>query len=66
MMTKRLPDGMPMCMCLMAAVLCLCRVCHATEPLHMAVQVIGKFPHDPRAFTQGLVIQEGARFERTG
>ncbi|MEI7634816.1 MAG: glutaminyl-peptide cyclotransferase [bacterium] len=32
----------------------------------MTVQVIGKHPHDRQAFTQGLVIQDGAMFESTG
>jgi len=30
------------------------------------VEVINTFPHDPQAFTQGLVIHEGALYEGTG
>jgi glutaminyl-peptide cyclotransferase len=36
------------------------------EVQQLAVQVLGSFPHDPEAFTQGLVWDAGRLFESTG
>lgn len=32
----------------------------------MGVQVLASYPHDPRAFTQGLLLHDGALYESTG
>lgn len=37
----------------------------AAAPVQLA-QVIARYPHDPRAFTQGLFFSEGRLFESTG
>jgi glutaminyl-peptide cyclotransferase len=33
---------------------------------HMTYEVLNVYPHDPEAFTQGLVYQDGALYESTG
>ena len=39
----------------------------APEPIPVEVaQIVTRYPHDPRAFTQGLFIDRGALFESTG
>lgn len=38
----------------------------STVPASMRVRVIRSFPHDPEAFTQGLVFHEGKLYESTG
>lgn len=38
----------------------------ATEPVHETYEVVRQFPHDPAAFTQGLVFHEGYLIEGTG
>ncbi|WP_278264666.1 glutaminyl-peptide cyclotransferase [Nocardia sp. AG03] len=35
-------------------------------PQRLRVEVIGSSPHDPRAFTQGLEVVDGVRYESTG
>ena len=35
-------------------------------PIHWNVRVVASFPHDPTAFTQGLVIHRGHLYEGTG
>lgn len=37
-----------------------------SSPYHYTYRVINSFPHDPEAFTQGLVFQNGTLFEGTG
>ncbi len=37
-----------------------------TEPAIFTVEVIADYPHDPSAFTQGLLWHEGALYESTG
>jgi glutamine cyclotransferase len=58
--------------------LSLCLMCFAgallTAPLELragdapvsTVQVLARYPHDPEAFTQGLVIVDGTLYESTG
>jgi len=36
------------------------------QPTALRVEVLASYPHDPRAFTQGLVLHEGALYESTG
>lgn len=36
------------------------------EPERLTVLVVGSYPHDPRAFTQGLEYHDGELFEGTG
>ncbi len=38
----------------------------AEDPGDWSVEVVGTYPHDPDAFTQGLLIHEGALIESTG
>ena len=38
----------------------------ATPPRELQVQVVGSYPHDPAAFTQGLVLEGGFLYESTG
>jgi len=38
----------------------------AEGPPHFGFEVVASFPHDPHAFTQGLVFFEGRLFEGTG
>ncbi|MEM4733873.1 MAG: glutaminyl-peptide cyclotransferase [Candidatus Bathyarchaeia archaeon] len=37
-----------------------------TEPLSYTYEVVKVYPHDPNAFTQGLVIDQGVLYEGTG
>jgi len=37
-----------------------------SSPYHYTYRVINSFPHDPEAFTQGLVFDNGTLFEGTG
>ena len=37
----------------------------AATPVHQA-RVVRRFPHDPKAFTQGLIYRDGALYESTG
>ncbi|MGB9841172.1 MAG: glutaminyl-peptide cyclotransferase [Candidatus Bathyarchaeales archaeon] len=37
-----------------------------TEPLSYTYEVVKVYPHDPNAFTQGLVIEHGVLYEGTG
>lgn len=37
-----------------------------TEIVNYTYQVINEYPHDPNAFTQGLVIEDGVLYEGTG
>jgi glutaminyl-peptide cyclotransferase len=39
---------------------------HATRPAEYAFQIVRTFPHDPTAFTQGLVYRDGFLYEGTG
>jgi glutamine cyclotransferase len=36
------------------------------EPIHWSYRVVNVYPHDPNAFTQGLVVHEGQLYEGTG
>lgn len=38
----------------------------AREPERLRVEVLATHPHDPAAFTQGLLFADGALFESTG
>src|SRR3970282_1323038 len=38
----------------------------AAPPAHYTYRVIQTYPHDPTAFTQGLVFHQGALYEGTG
>ena len=38
----------------------------ARHPLKFGYRVVATFPHDPRAFTQGLVYHQGQLYESTG
>lgn len=38
----------------------------AAQPAALGVQVLAAYPHDPRAFTQGLLLHDGALYESTG
>lgn len=37
-----------------------------SSPYHYTYRVVNSFPHDPEAFTQGLLFQNGMLFEGTG
>jgi glutamine cyclotransferase len=37
-----------------------------SSPYHYTYRVVNSFPHDPEAFTQGLVFENGTLFEGTG
>ncbi len=39
---------------------------HGELPFRATYEVVNAYPHDPRAFTQGLVYHEGALYESTG
>jgi glutaminyl-peptide cyclotransferase len=39
---------------------------HVGAPALYGYRVVNVYPHDPRAFTQGLVFVDGALFESTG
>ena len=36
------------------------------KPLNWGYKVVASYPHDPQAFTQGLVVEDGKMFEGTG
>jgi glutamine cyclotransferase len=38
----------------------------SAPPAKLRVEVLASYPHDPRAFTQGLVLHDGALYESTG
>lgn len=38
----------------------------ATAPLRLRVEVVARYPHDPQAFTQGLVLDGSVLYESTG
>jgi glutamine cyclotransferase len=38
----------------------------AAAPTQMRAEVIASYPHDPKAFTQGLLLHDGALYESTG
>lgn len=40
--------------------------CAASEPERLTVDVVRTLPHDPAAYTQGLVVVDGRLFESTG
>lgn len=40
--------------------------CAAATPERLAVEVVRTLPHDPGAYTQGLVVADGRLFESTG
>jgi glutamine cyclotransferase len=37
-----------------------------TKPVSYTYEIINEYPHDPNAFTQGLIIDEGVLYESTG
>jgi len=37
-----------------------------TTPVNYTYEVVNVYPHDPNAFTQGLIIEEGVLYEGTG
>ena len=46
---------------------CVCAgIAAAREPERLRMEVIAEHPHDPAAFTQGLLFADGALFESTG
>lgn len=40
--------------------------CRSAEPIALEPVVVARYQHDPRAFTQGLLLHEGALYESTG
>jgi glutaminyl-peptide cyclotransferase len=38
----------------------------APGPVGLRVDVVARYPHDPKAFTQGLVLDDGVLYESTG
>ncbi len=38
----------------------------AQEPVQLRAEVVASYPHDPRAFTQGLLLHDGTLYESTG
>lgn len=51
------------------ALLCLALLAAApavAAPTALRVEVVASYPHDPRAFTQGLVLHAGTLYESTG
>jgi glutaminyl-peptide cyclotransferase len=42
------------------------RAAVAAEPAHYTFEVVHEYPHDPEAFTQGLIFRDGVLFESTG
>lgn len=40
--------------------------CRAAGPEHLTVEVVAEYPHDERAFTQGLLLRGGTLYESTG
>lgn len=38
----------------------------AAEPVQLRAEVLESYPHDPQAFTQGLLLHQGALYESTG
>lgn len=49
-----------------AAVMATLVVACASPPARLAPEVEGTFPHDPEAFTQGLLLENGLLYESTG
>lgn len=47
-------------------VLLLAAPADAQPPQQLRVEVVASYPHDPRAFTQGLVLHDGTLYESTG
>jgi len=47
---------------LLLALLCLCASAHAAD----TYRIVNTYPHDSRAFTQGLVFVDGHLYESTG
>src|SRR5512134_523210 len=38
----------------------------SAEPQRLRAEVVATYPHDPQAFTQGLLLHAGALYESTG
>ena len=51
---------------LLLALLLLAVVPASAQPTAMGTEVVAVYPHDARAFTQGLLLHDGALFESTG
>ncbi len=53
---------------LLAAVLCSCTACPRQEPVatRYSYRVVAEYPHDPGAYTQGLLYDGGYLYESTG
>jgi len=51
-----------LCLALLAAT----PVCAQAGPTQLRTEVLGSYPHDPQAFTQGLELHDGALYESTG
>ena len=49
-----------------AAVLLCLAACSAPGPRHYSVKVVREYPHDPKAYTQGLFFEGGELYESTG
>lgn len=54
-----------MLLILCALALCLC-ACSAPGPKKYGVKVVAQYPHDTKAYTQGLFFHEGRLYESTG
>ena len=51
---------------LLLALVLLAAAPASAQPAALGVEVLESYPHDPRAFTQGLVLHDGALYESTG
>jgi glutamine cyclotransferase len=51
---------------LLATLVTLVSACAADEPQRLEPTVLASYPHDPQAFTQGLLLHEGMLYESTG
>ncbi|HSP99581.1 MAG TPA: glutaminyl-peptide cyclotransferase [Candidatus Dormibacteraeota bacterium] len=51
---------------LLLALLLLAVAPASAQPTAMGVEVLASYPHDARAFTQGLLLHDGALYESTG
>lgn len=50
----------------LACLLALAAPAAAQAPQQLRAEVVASYPHDPRAFTQGLLLHDGTLYESTG